>query len=126
MIVVDFVPTHVAAANSPVVPSVVGDVLGGLVVLALFVILVTIGVWRSSHRGYFVTFSDSTSSSQVLILHGKPGGRWWFDPEIASVTPLTRSSLLPAFVADIERVRAFDSLDEARRFIAALEKVTSG
>ena len=127
VIVVDFVPLQVPASASPVVPSVVGDVLGGLVVLALFVILVTIGVWRDSQRGYFVTFNEDAASSHVVIMHGKPGGNWWFDPTVESVTSLRRSSLLPAFVPDIERVRSFDSLEDAQRFITALEKVmTSG
>lgn len=124
VIVVDIVASEVSASSSPVVPSVIGDVLGGLVVLGLFVALVLVGVWRDAHRGYFVTFADRSERSPVVVLHGKPGGRWWFDPTIETKTSLTRSSLLPAFVDDIDGVRSFDSLDDAERFVAALEKVS--
>jgi pimeloyl-ACP methyl ester carboxylesterase len=103
---------------------VVGDVLGGLVVLGLFAVLITIGMWRGAHRGYYVTFGDKSTASQVVILHGKPGGTWWFDPRIEKKTTLRRSDLLPAFVADLDRVRTFDSLIEAQRFVAAIEDVS--
>jgi protein phosphatase len=124
VVVVDFQSTNVPSTPPPNVPSVVGDVLGGLVVLGLFAVLVTIGVWRGAHRGYYVTFGDKSTTSQVVILHGKPGGAWWFDPRIEEKTTLRRSDLLPAFVADLNRVRSFDSLVEAQRFVTALEDVS--
>jgi hypothetical protein len=124
VVVVDFQPSSVPSTPTPHVPSVVGDVLGGLVVLGLFAVLITIGVWRGAHRGYYVTFGDKSTTSQVVILHGKPGGTWWFDPRIEEETTLRRSDLLPAFVADLDRVRSFDSLVEAQRFVTALENVS--
>ena len=124
VIVVDFEEANVPSPTTPTIPSVTGDILGGLVVLGLFSLLVTIGVWRSAHRGYFVTFGDKTSTSSVVILHGKPSGVWWFDPRVEETTELRRSTLLPAFVADLDQVRSFDSLADARRFVAALEKVS--
>ena len=92
--------------------------------LGLFAVLVTIGVWRGAHRGYCVTFGDKSTTSQVVILHGKPGGAWWFDPRIEEKTTLRRSDLLPAFVADLNRVRSFDSLVEAQHFVTAIESVS--
>jgi protein phosphatase len=124
VVVVDFQPSSVPSTPTPNVPSVVGDVLGGLVVLGLFAVLVTIGVWRGAHRGYYVTFGDKSTTSQVVILHGKPGGIWWFDPRIEKRTTLRRSDLLPAFVADLDRIRSFDSLVEAQRFVTAIESVS--
>jgi hypothetical protein len=124
VVVVDFKPSSVSSTPTPHVPSVVGDVVGGLVVLGLFAVLVTIGVWRGAHRGYYVTFGDKSTTSQVVILHGKPGGAWWFDPRIEEKTTLRRSDLLPAFVADLNRVRSFDSLVEAQRFVTAIESVS--
>jgi hypothetical protein len=124
VVVVDFQPSSVPSTPPPHVPSVIGDVLGGLVVLGLFAVLITIGVWRGAHRGYYVTFGDKSTTSQVVILHGKPGGTWWFDPRIEEKTTLRRSDLLPAFVADLDRVRSFDSLVEAQRFVAAIEDVS--
>jgi protein phosphatase len=124
VVVVDFQPSSVPSTPTPNIPSVVGDVLGGLVVLGLFAVLITIGMWRGAHRGYYVTFGDKSTASQVVILHGKPGGTWWFDPRIEEKTALRRSDLLPAFVADLDRVRSFDSLVEAQRFVTALENVS--
>jgi len=124
VVVVDFQPSSVPSTPTPNIPSVVGDVLGGLVVLGLFAVLITIGVWRGAHRGYYVTFGDKSTTSQVVILHGKPGGTWWFDPRIEKKTTLRRSDLLPAFVDDLDRVRSFDSLVEAQRFVTAIESVS--
>ena len=121
VIVVDFNTTTAETPSSPNVPSVVGDLIGGLVVLGLFALLVTIGVWRGAHQGYFVTFADDSASSQVVVLHGKPGGVWWFDPRVESTSKLKRSLLLPALANDLERVRSFDTLAEAERFVTALE-----
>ena len=124
VVVVDFQPSSVSSTPTPNIPSVVDDVLGGLVVLGLFAVLITIGVWRGAHRGYHVTFGDKSTTSQVVILHGKPGGTWWFDPRIEEKTTLRRSDLLPAFVADLDRIRSFDSLVEAQRFVTAIESVS--
>ena len=121
VIVVDFEPKAAEQVRSPNVPSVAGDVVGGLVVLGLFAVLVTIGVWRSAHRGYYVTFANDTANSEVVIMQGKPGGVWWFDPHVESTSSVRRSELLPAFVNDLERVRSFDTLSEAKRFVTALE-----
>ena len=121
VVVVDFETASVESTKSPNVPSVFADVLGGLVVLGLFALLIAIGVWRSAHHGYFVTFADETANAQVVVMQGKPGGAWWFDPRLETTSSLRRSALLPALVVDLERVRSFKTLAEAERFVAALE-----
>lgn len=122
VVVVDLITAPVDTSTSPLVPSVSGDLVGGLVVLALFALLVVVGVWRSARDGYSVVFEDDTASANVVVLNGPPDGVWWFDPSIKEVSPLTRSQLLDAFVADIERVRTFDSLEDARRFVDGIAK----
>jgi len=122
VVVVDMVDAPIESGSSVVVPSVSGDLVGGLVVLALFALLVVIGVWRSAHDGYSVVFEDDSSGANVVVLGGPPEGVWWFDPRIEEVSPLTRSQLLDAFVVDIERVRRFDTLEDARRFLDGIAK----
>ena len=58
----------------------------------------------------------------MVVLGGPAEGVWWFDPRIEEVSPLIRSQLLDAFVADIERVRRFDTLEDARRFLDGIAK----
>lgn len=122
VIVVDMVEAPIDAPSLPTMPSVSGDLVGGLIVLALFALLVIVGVWRSAHDGYSVVFEDDSSAANVIILSGTPEGVWWFDPRIEEVSPLTRSQLLDAFVTDIEGVRRFDTLTDAKRFIDGIAK----
>jgi len=67
---------------------------------------------------YYVTFEDD----EVVIYQGRPGGVLWVDPELQETTGLQRSEVPDRYVPAIEDGQEYPSLDEARAYVANIER----
>ena len=90
-------------------------------VLALVVVvLLCIGgfiAFRQQRSGYFVAFTNSSSSATIAIYKGQPGGLLWIKPTVVEVSTTKRVAMQSEFQREIDRVPQFDSLDKARSYL---------
>ena len=90
-------------------------------VLALVVVvLLCIGGFiavRQQRSGYFVAFTNSSSSATIAIYKGQPGGLLWIEPTVVEVSTTKRVAMQSGFQREIDRVLQFDSLDKARSYL---------
>ena len=90
-------------------------------VLALVVVvLLCIGGFiavRQQRSGYFVAFTNSSSSATIAIYKGQPGGLLWIKPTVVEVSTTKRVAMQSEFQREIDRVPQFDSLDKARSYL---------
>ena len=90
-------------------------------VLALVVVvLLCVGGFiavRQQRSGYFVAFTNSSSSATIAIYKGQPGGLLWIKPTIVEVSTTKRVAMQSGFQREIDRVPQFDSLDKARSYL---------
>ena len=90
-------------------------------VLALVVVvLLCIGGFiavRQQRSGYFVAFTNSSSSATIAIYKGQPGGLLWIKPTVVEVSTTKRVAMQSGFQREIDRVLQFDSLDKARSYL---------
>ena len=87
-----------------------------LVVVALLCIGGFIAV-RQQRSGYFVAFTNSSSSATIAIYKGQPGGLLWIKPTVVEVSTTKRVAMQSGFQREIDRVLQFDSLDKARSYL---------
>ena len=87
-----------------------------LVVVALLCIGGFIAV-RQQRSGYFVAFTNSSSSATIAIYKGQPGGLLWIKPTVVEVSTTKRVAMQSEFQREIDRVPQFDSLDKARSYL---------
>jgi PPM family protein phosphatase len=92
-----------------------------LIALAGVVVAAFAAVAANARSGYYVTFKDDT----VAIYKGKEGGTLWFDPTLSEAVGPVRAALDPAEVAAVEATPTFESLGEARVFVANLPTTTT-
>ena len=90
-------------------------------VLALVVVvLLCIGGFiavRQQRSGYFVAFTNSSSSATIAIYKGQPGGLLWIKPTVVEVSTTKRVAMQSEFQREIDRVPQFDSLNKARSYL---------
>ena len=90
-------------------------------ILALVVVvLLCIGGFiavRQQRSGYFVAFTNSSSSATIAIYKGQPGGLLWIKPTVVEVSTTKRVAMQSGFQREIDRVLQFDSLDKARSYL---------
>ena len=90
-------------------------------VLALVVVvLLCVGGFiavRQQRSGYFVAFTNSSSSATIAIYKGQPGGLLWIKPTVVEVSTTKRVAMQSGFQREIDRVLQFDSLDKARSYL---------
>ena len=90
-------------------------------VLALVVVvLLCIGGFiavRQQRSGYFVAFTNSSSSATIAIYKGQPGGLLWIKPTVVEVSTTKRVAMQTEFQREIDRVPQFDSLNKARSYL---------
>jgi protein phosphatase len=90
-------------------------------VLALVVVvLLCIGgfiAFRQQRSGYFVAFTNSSSSATIAIYKGQPGGLLWIKPTVVEVSTTKRVAMQSEFQREIDRVPQFDSLNKARSYL---------
>ena len=71
---------------------------------------------------YYVAFLGT----EVVVYQGRPGGVLWFDPTLEVRTGITRQSLPPASVAEVDANHETSTLDGAKAFVDQLsDQVTA-
>jgi protein phosphatase len=96
-------------------------------VLAL-VVVVTLCVggfiaFRQQRSGYFVAFTNSSSSATIAIYKGQPSGLLWIKPTVVEVSTTKRNLMPSEFQREIDRVQQFDSIDKARSYLKIFSAV---
>ena len=72
---------------------------------------------RHQRSGYFVAFTNSSSSATIAIYKGQPGGLLWIKPTVVEVSATKRYSMHSELQREIDRVQRFDSVDKARLYL---------
>ena len=78
---------------------------------------------RHQRSGYFVAFTNSSSSATIAIYKGQPGGLLWIKPTVVEVSTTKRYSMQSEFQREIDRVQQFDSVDKARSYLKIFDAV---
>jgi protein phosphatase len=78
---------------------------------------------RHQRSGYFVAFTNSSSSATVAIYKGQPGGLLWIKPTIVEVSTTKRNAMQSEFEREIDRVQRFDSVSKARSYLKIFDAV---
>lgn len=96
-------------------------------ILALIVVAVLcIGGFvaiRHQRSGYFVAFTNSSSSATIALFKGQPDGLLWIKPTVVEVSTTKRSSMKSEFQREIDRVQQFETLDKARSYLKIFDAV---
>lgn len=90
------------------------------------VVALTVGGFiavRHQRSGYFVAFTNTSSSATIAIYRGQPGGLLWIGPTIVEVSTTRRISMPSAFQREIDRVQQFETVEEARSYIKTFSAV---
>ena len=78
---------------------------------------------RHQRSGYFVAFTNSSSSATIAIYKGQPGGLLWIKPTVVEVSTTKRYSMQSEFQREIDRVQQFDSVNKARSYLKIFDAV---
>ena len=78
---------------------------------------------RHQRSGYFVAFTNTSSSATIAIYRGQPDGLLWIGPTIVEVSTTRRISMQSAFQREIDRVQQFETIAEARSYIKTFSAV---
>ena len=96
-------------------------------ILALVVVVVLCSggfvALRYQRSGYFVAFTNSSSSATIAIYKGQPGGLLWIKPTVVEVSTTKRNAMQSEFQREIDRVQQFDSIDKARSYLKIFDAV---
>ncbi len=96
-------------------------------ILALVVVMIlAIGglvAVRHQRSGYFVAFTNSSSTATIAIYKGQPGGLLWIKPTVVEVSTTKRTAMKSEFQREIDRVQRFDSVDKARSYLKIFDAV---
>ena len=96
-------------------------------ILALVVVIVLCSggfvALRYQRSGYFVAFTNSSSSATIAIYKGQPGGLLWIKPTVVEVSSTRRYSMQSAFQREIDSVQRFDSVEKARTYLKKVDAV---
>jgi protein phosphatase len=96
-------------------------------ILALVVVIVLCSggfvALRHQRSGYFVAFTNSSSSATIAIYKGQPGGLLWIKPTVVEVSSTRRYSMQSAFQREIDSVQRFDSVEKARTYLKKVDAV---
>ena len=96
-----------------------------ILVLVVVVVLCSAGFVALRHQrsGYFVAFTNSSSSATIAIYKGQPGGLLWIKPTVVEVSTTKRNAMQSEFQREIDRVQQFDSVDKARSYLKIFNAV---
>jgi protein phosphatase len=96
-----------------------------ILVLVVVVVLCSAGfvALRNQRSGYFVAFTNSSSSATIAIYKGQPGGLLWIKPTVVDVSTTKRNAMQSEFQREIDRVQQFDSVDKARSYLKIFNAV---
>ena len=96
------------------------------ILVLVVVVMLCIGgfiVFRHQRSGYFVAFTNSSSSATIAIYKGQPGGLLWIKPTLVEVSTTKRNAMQSEFQREIDRVQQFDSVDKARSYLKIFDAV---
>ena len=96
-----------------------------ILALVVVVVLCSAGFVALRHQrsGYFVAFTNSSSSATIAIYKGRPGGLLWIKPTVVEVSSTRRYSMQSAFQREIDSVQRFDSVEKARTYLKKVDAV---
>ena len=116
-VVADIAP--VIASESPM------SIKKRILALVVVVVLCSAGfvALRNQRSGYFVAFTNSSSSATIAIYKGQPGGLLWIKPTVVEVSTTKRNAMQSEFQREIDRVQQFDSVDKARSYLKIFNAV---
>ena len=116
-VVADIAP--VIASESPM------SIKKRILALVVVVVLCSAGFVALRHQrsGYFVAFTNSSSSATIAIYKGQPGGLLWIKPTVVEVSTTKRNAMQSEFQREIDRVQQFDSVDKARSYLKIFDAV---
>ena len=118
VIVID-VKLNVETNVETVVPETPGPSKKRVLALVVVAVLFIGGFVALRHQrsGYFVAFTNSSSSATIAIYKGQPGGLLWIKPTVVEVSATKRYSMHSELQREIDRVQRFDSVDKARLYL---------
>ena len=117
---------EVVADIAPVIASESTTTIKKRILVIVVVVALCIGgfvVLRHQRSGYFVAFTNSSSSATIAIYKGQPGGLLWIKPTVVEVSTTKRNAMQSEFQREIDRVQQFDSVDKARSYLKIFEAV---
>jgi len=117
---------EVVADIAPVIASESTTSIKKRIFALVVVVVLCIGGFvalRHQRSGYFVAFTNSSSSATIAIYKGQPGGLLWIKPTVVEVSTTKRYSMQSAFQREIDRVQQFDSVDKARSYLKKFDAV---
>jgi len=123
---INAVATEVVADIAPVIASEsTTSIKKRILALVVVVVLCSGGfvALRYQRSGYFVAFTNSSSSATIAIYKGQPGGLLWIKPTIVEVSTTKRNAMQSEFQREIDRVQQFDSIDKARSYLKIFDAV---
>jgi len=132
VIVVDVIINAVApevVADSGLAPVIASESTTSIkkrILALVIVVVVCIGGFvalRHQRSGYFVAFTNSSSSATIAIYKGQPGGLLWIKPTVVEVSTTKRNAMQSEFQREIDRVQQFDSVDKARSYLKIFDAV---
>jgi serine/threonine protein phosphatase PrpC len=117
---------EVVAEIAPVVTSDSTTSIKKRILALVVVVVLCIGGFvalRYQRSGYFVAFTNSSSSATIAIYKGQPGGLLWIKPTVVEVSSTRRYSMQSAFQREIDSVQRFDSVEKARTYLKKVDAV---
>ncbi|MEY4873467.1 MAG: hypothetical protein RJB41_169 [Actinomycetota bacterium] len=123
---INTVAPEVVADIAPVVASESTTSIKKRILALVVVVMLCIGGFvalRHQRSGYFVAFTNSSSSATIAIYKGQPGGLLWIKPTVVEVSTTKRNAMQSEFQREIDRVQQFDSVDKARSYLKIFNAV---
>ena len=117
---------EVVADIAPVIASESTTSIKKRILALVVVVVLCIGGFvalRHQRSGYFVAFTNSSSSATIAIYKGQPGGLLWIKPTVVEVSTTKRNAMQSEFQREIDRVQQFDSVDKARSYLKIFDAV---
>ena len=117
---------EVVADIAPVIASESTTSIKKRIFALVVVVVLCIGGFvalRHQRSGYFVAFTNSSSSATIAIYKGQPGGLLWIKPTVVEVSTTKRNAMQSEFQREIDRVQQFDSVDKARSYLKIFDAV---
>jgi len=123
---INAVAPEVVADIAPVIASKsTMSIKKRILALVVVVVLCSAGFVALRHQrsGYFVAFTNSSSSATIAIYKGQPGGLLWIKATVVEVSTTKRNAMQSEFQREIDRVQQFDSVDKARSYLKIFNAV---
>jgi protein phosphatase len=116
-VVADIAPVIASESTTSIKKRILALVVVAVLFIGGFVAL------RHQRSGYFVAFTNSSSSATIAIYKGQPGGLLWIQPTVVEVSTTRRNAMQSEFQREIDRVQQFDSVDKARSYLKIFDAV---